>query len=577
MSTTTTAAEYLFARLRQLGVGAIHGVPGDYNLRLLDFVEPAGLRWVGNANELNAGYAADGYARVKGVGALITTFGVGELSAINAVAGAFTERAALIHIVGTPARASQEDRLPIHHTFNDGEYRRFGLMHAHVTVAQARLEDPRTLPGQVDEVLRQCILHSRPVYIELPVDVVDAQVSGADLSRELRLPDPVPTASQASAVDKVLERFYTAKKPALLVDGETRPLGIATEVQQIIDITSWPAWTTGFGKGLVDDNTPSVYGVYQGAFGDPSIKQYIDDSDLVLVFGPHFSTTNSFAGSAIPPKGSSISFTETRVHVANETIRDAPAKQILGQLLAKLDKTKLQHDASLPKFSRHSNLPLSDLPDSDLIAQDKVWQGLSHFLRPGDILLGETGTAGYGSKEIVLPSKARLFVPVTWLSIGYMLPAAQGAALAQRELVAESKYDKITNARTILFIGDGSFQMTMQEVATIVRHKLNVIIFLINNDGYTIERCIHGLKQAYNDIAPLEYLLAPRLFGAGNDCFAERVSTYGELKKVLADSKLADGQGLRMVEIMMGREDAPKGPLLAMIQKQQALESGKSA
>src|SRR4051794_27575791 len=160
MPSTITLAEYLFIRLRQLGVGAIHGVPGDYNLTLLDYVEPTGLLWVGNANELNAGYAADGYARIKGVGALVTTFGVGELSAINAIAGAFTERAAVVHIVGTPPRASQDGRLKIHHTFNDGEYRRFGLMAAQVTVAQANLRDPRTCPEQIDEVLRQCLIHS---------------------------------------------------------------------------------------------------------------------------------------------------------------------------------------------------------------------------------------------------------------------------------------------------------------------------------------------------------------------------------------------------------------------------------
>ncbi|KAE9574616.1 Pyruvate decarboxylase [Colletotrichum fructicola] len=168
MSSSTTIATYLFTRLRQLGVGAIHGVPGDYNLDLLDYVKPSGLTWVGNANELNAAYATDGYARIKGIGAIITTFGVGELSAVNAIAGAYAELSPVVHIVGTPPRASQDARLLIHHTFADGEYGQFAKMHAHVTVAQTSLWDPRTSAQQIDTVLQQCLTALPQVQSDLP-------------------------------------------------------------------------------------------------------------------------------------------------------------------------------------------------------------------------------------------------------------------------------------------------------------------------------------------------------------------------------------------------------------------------
>ena len=163
MAPTVKLAEYLFQRLVQLGIGSVHGVPGDFNLTLLDYVEPAGLNWIGNANELNAGYAADGYARIKGISALVTTFGVGELSAINAIAGAYAERAAVVHIVGTPPRSTQDGRVKVHHTFADGNFTRFAEMAKHVTVAQASLRDPRSAPEQIDQILVQCLLHSRPV------------------------------------------------------------------------------------------------------------------------------------------------------------------------------------------------------------------------------------------------------------------------------------------------------------------------------------------------------------------------------------------------------------------------------
>lgn len=570
MSSTVNLADYLFARLKQLGVESVHGVPGDFNLTLLDHVQPSGLHWVGNANELNAGYAADGYARVKGVGALITTFGVGELSAINAIAGAYAERAAVVHIVGTPERFKQDSRLLVHHTFNDGEYGRFSRMHAEITIAQASLRDPRTSPGQIDEVLRQCLLHSRPVYIEIPVDLVGAPVSAEGLSSELRIPDGVPSPASAAALAEVLERIYRAKQPAILVDGEARPLGIVESVQSLVRSTGWPTWANTFAKGLIDETTPNFHGLYQGKWDEPAVQKFIDEADLILCFGPHFSSTNSFGWTSIPNRQSTILFTDTEVRIGEQVFRDVPAKSTVSGLIQALDFSKVKRYEPYPDLPRDQLSSFSSVSGDQPIAHDSVWRILANFLRPGDIVMGETGTAGYGVREMPLPPHTTFFAPVTWLSIGYMLGAAQGAALAQEELIAASKYHGIKDARTILFIGDGSFQMTVQELGTIIRLNLDVVLFLINNDGYTIERCIHGLRQGYNDVAPWRYLQAPSFFGAREDTYTAQVRTYGDLEKVLSDQSLNTGKGLKMVEVFMDREDAPKGPLLDFLQAQNA-------
>ena len=568
-SETVTLADYLFTRLKELGVGSIHGVPGDYNLELLDYVEPAGLLWVGSANELNAGYATDGYARIKGLGALITTYGVGELSAINAIAGAFTERAPVVHIVGTPKRDSQDGRKMIHHTLGDGDYYHFAQMSSHVTVAQVNLIDPRTAPVHIDYALEQCLLHSRPVYIQVPVDVVAVPISAERLRSQIRISQPIPTPSYDAALAKVVERVYAAKQPVILIDGETRALGLVEGVQKLIHATNWPTFTANFGKSLVDMSSSNVYGVYQGLFADPKTKSLVDGSDLVLSFGPHESSTNSYNWTAVPRTDVTISFTFGGIKIAGQHYRDIALKQLLDQLLQDLDfaKVKVYHDTELG-LPRDQNLSFSDATDEETIKQDKVWRLVGNFLRPGDIILGETGTAGWGVREMALPPHTRLFTPATWLSIGYMLPASQGTALAQRELIASSHYNEIKSARTILFIGDGSFQMTAQELATIIRHHLNVVVFLINNDGYTIERCIHGLRQSYNDIPAWRYLNAPAFFGAPENSFTASARTYDELKNVLQDKEMADGNGLRMVEVFMGREDAPAGPLMDMLNRQ---------
>ncbi|ETN40754.1 uncharacterized protein HMPREF1541_05034 [Cyphellophora europaea CBS 101466] len=572
MTQTIKLAEYLFKRLKQLGVGSIHGVPGDYNLTLLDYVEPAGIHWVGNCNELNAGYAADGYARINGIGALITTFGVGELSAINAIAGAYTERAAVVHIVGTPARASQDNRLLIHHTFNDGEYRRFGQMHAHVTIAQTSLRDPRTTPAQIDHVLQQCIIHSRPVYIEVPVDLVGASVAEDSLSTPLQIPNAIHTPAHDQALQKVFDRVYAAKQPIILVDGESRALNIVEEVQQVVEATKWPTWTTTFAKGLLDETLPNVHGIYQGTFDSQEAQDFFNGSDLVICFGPHFSSTNSYSYTSIPKAELTISFSDTEIKLGNEVFRDIPAKHAVALFLKQLELSKIKSYSPYPTLFRPAAVQFSSVHSDGAISQDKLWGLLSNFLEPGDIVFGETGTAGYGSRVMPLPKNTRLFTPVTWLSIGYMLPASQGAALAQRELIAKSRYHDLKDARTILLIGDGSFQMTAQELSTIIKENLNLVLFLINNDGYTIERCIHGLNQGYNDVARWNYLLTPAAFGARDDTFTATAKTWGDLEKVLVDERLVTSKGLRMVEIFMDREDAPAGPLLKMINAQKEAE-----
>jgi len=190
--------------------------------------------------------------------------------------------------------------------------------------------------------------------------------------------------------------------------------------------------------------------------------------------------------------------------------------------------------------------------------------------------MGETGTAGYGTRDLIFPRHTRYFAPVTWLSIGYMLPAALGAAIAQRELITEKKWgDRLEQGRTLLFIGDGSLQMTVQEISTIIKEKLNVVIFVLNNSGYTIERCIHGRKQGYNDVAEWRYLLAPAFFGGeeqGEYPFHTfKVKTWGELEQLLEKEELGESKGLRMVEILMDPEDAPES-LLWLLEKQKERE-----
>lgn len=561
-------ADYLFTRLRQLGVESVHGVPGDFNLTMLDHVEPAGLNWVGNTNELNAAYAADGYSRIKGLGAIVTTFGVGELSAINAIAGAYAEFAPVVHIVGTPARHIQEQRTLVHHTLNDGEFKRFSQMHAHVTIAQTRLWNPMTSAEQVDNILVQCLLHCRPVYLELPVDMVDAIVSGDRLQTPILIPEPQPTPNLDDVLLKIISKIETAKQPVIYVDGESRPLRIVEAVQQFVSMTKWPTLASPFGKGLVDETEPNFIGVYQGQFGAKAVHDFVTETDLALCFGPHYSGTNTYMWNSIPQSKETIEFTTSGIKIGSDFYRDVSPKLVLSRLLKELDMSKITSYSSMADLPRYQLLTPSSIPADDIIKQDKVWKVLGNLIQPGDIVMGETGTPGFGVREMPMQKHCRVFSHVTWLSIGYMLPAAQGAALAQKELIAASKWHNINTAKTILFIGDGSFQMTVQEMSTMIKHNLDVVIVLINNDGYSIERFIHGRKQGYNDVARWRYLEAPSFFGAPKDTYTASAKTWSELNTILERYKMNNTKGLSMFEVVMEREDAPPGQLQKVLDMQ---------
>ncbi|EXJ83196.1 hypothetical protein A1O1_06815 [Capronia coronata CBS 617.96] len=556
-------ADYIFRRLHQIGVRAVHGVPGDYNLSALDYIEPAGLDWVGNANELNAGYAADGYARIKGVSALMTAFGVGELSTINAIAGAYAERAAVVHIVGTAPTHAQQQHLCLHHSLGDGDFRVFADMSVKITVAQANLTDPSTAPAEIDRCLRECILQRRPVYIELPTNMVKARVSAAGLEKPIDLSLPPNDEEVENAVaDLILKTVYASKQPFIIVDGFTSRYGISEEADELVRVTGFPTSTTPFGKGIINETYPNFHGIYAGTAGKQIYMPWARGCDVVIRLGPLPSDVNTFGFSTTPDPKSTIIFDGESVEIKGTRHEKIHVKPLLRKILSRLDQAKL------PRYDPYPDLgdlraQLAALPPTgqdDPIDQATFWQRISTFFHTGDIVLTETGTPSVGGRDFVLPPHTTLVNSSIWLSIGYMLGACAGAALAQREMIAEGT--RPAQGRTILFEGDGSLQMTAQVFSDMIRNRLDVVIFVINNDGYTIERWIHGMRAAYNDIQPWRYLEAPTYFGAPEDdpeypVFTKRAGTWGDLNDVLANPQLRRGKGLNIVEVVMTREDAP--------------------
>ncbi|KAF9641585.1 hypothetical protein BFW01_g1568 [Lasiodiplodia theobromae] len=607
-------AQYLFTRLSSdLNIRHVHGVPGDYTLTALDFITPesTNLRWVGNATELCAAYAADGYARTKSAtsfsstpsnpaaaGALITSFGVGELSSLNALAGAYAESVPLVHVVGTPPRASQAARQCLHHTLGDGDHGVFARVYESVTVARAVLDDPVTAAREVDRVLRACVREGRPVYLAVPTDMVGVMVekpAGALLGE-------CGEEGDKGAVERVAEAVVAAmrgaERPLVLVDGFTARFGVRDEVNGLVAATGFATLTTPFGKSVVDEGQENFHGVYAGMAGEAEVRRWVEGCDLVLRFGPLDSDINTFGFSALPDPDVTVTFEKESVRMGSKVVAQSGSvgggqtvaiKPLLQKIIKRLQSVQLPATPD-PFPAAREPLPKA-LPDySSLVDQQSFWTRLSSFLLSGDVVLTETGTAAYGAHSLVLPADTTLINSALWLSIGYALAAAQGAALAQRERMAAESATAATaesgtavtaveelamvgsedappprhsSGRTILFTGDGSFQMTCQSLSDIIRNRLSVVVFVLNNDGYTVERLIHGANAAYNDVQPWRYSDAPWFFGAPRDDPAYpvstwRVGTWGELEGVLGDERVRRGRGLHVVEVVMGVDDAPR-------------------
>ncbi|GAB1194646.1 hypothetical protein APSETT444_003892 [Aspergillus pseudonomiae] len=537
-------AEYLFRRLREVGVRAVHGVPGDYNLVALDYLPKCDLHWVGNCNELNAGYAADGYARINGMAALVTTFGVGELSALNAIAGAYSEFVPIVHIVGQPHTRSQKDGMLLHHTLGNGDFNVFTRMSADISCTLGCLNQTHEVATLIDNAIRECWLRSRPVYISLPTDMVTKKIEGErlDTPLDLSLPPNDPE-KEDYVVDVVLKYLHAAKKPVILVDACAIRHRVLDEVHEFVEKSGLPTFVAPMGKGAVDETHKNYGGVYAGTGSNPGVREQVESSDLILSIGAIKSDFNTTGFSYRIGQLNTIDFHSTYVRVRYSEYPDINMKGVLQKIVQRMG------NLNVGPVSPPSNL----LPDNEKASTEQaithawLWPTVGQWLKEKDVVITETGTANFGIWDTRFPAGVTAISQVLWGSIGYSVGACQGAALAAKE----------QGRRTVLFVGDGSFQLTLQEVSTMIRNNLNPIIFVICNEGYTIERYIHGWEAVYNDIQPWDFLNIPVAFGAKDKYKGYKVTTRDELRELFANEEFASAPCLQLVELHMPRDDCP--------------------
>jgi len=549
---------YLLERLSQIGVQSLFGVPGDFNLGFLDLVEDnPKIDWIGNCNELNAAYAADGYARVKhgSVGAILTTFGVGELSAINGIAGAFSEHVPVVHIVGVPSTEQQKIKPMLHHTLGDGRYDAYLKAAKQFTWSQGVIFEIASAASEIDRVLTDCITSARPVYLELPTDRVYNKIPRGNLDTPLK---PIPQTIDLHVEEFVLDSIQKLVEKAgqdvvVLVDACTIRHDVTDEVSDLIQRTRYPVYSAPMGKTAVPEDSERYGGIYVGSISHPEIKEKVESAKLILSIGGLKSDFNTGNFTYRTTRATTVELHSDHTRVQYALYPGLGMKHLLPKLTTRLQSLDSPAStANVPSFRAILPKVGEDPLGEEAISHLYFWPRISHFLRPEDVVCTETGTSSFGALEMQLPAKAIYLSQILWGSIGWATGAAVGAAFAARE--------RQLKGRTLLFTGDGSLQLTVQELSTAMRHGLAPIIFVLNNRGYTIERHLHGMERRYNDIANWKYthildVLAPEEISPKPKSYTVR--TKRELDTLLEDASFASATGIQLVEVVMDKFDAP--------------------
>jgi indolepyruvate decarboxylase len=524
--------DFLLRRLKEAGVQHLFGVPGDYNLELLQQLHDSGaLKWIGTCSELNASYAADGYARLTGLGALLVTNGVGALSAINGVAGSYSEHVPVICIAGSIPLRSIDRGLGMHHTMADGTWDHFLDAYAHVTAAHVRLT-PRNAATEIDRLILTARREKLPVYMELPSDIayLDIEVPAGPLTLAEAPSDPERLRSCIAAI---VERLSNATSPAILVDADADRFRVASDVMDLAEKMQAPVAVISTAKAVIDETFPHYLGIYNGKASDPPVREAIETSDCLLSIGyrPIEVTTGDFT--AMLP-ANTIRARGHSVDVGDDNYQAVTLKEVLRGVIEAVPHLRNRAPRQVAPAVARVNAG-----ESTRLTQAAYWQAIQDYLRPGDVLFVDNGTS-YALFGLKLPPNCTFVGSVNWGSIGYSVGALLGTLTAAPD------------RRHLLFVGDGSFQVTAQELSTILRHDHKPVIFLINNGGYTIERGYLGKTEVYNDIANWSYADLPKVFRRDTSARSFLVKTSRDLHNALN----APNDTMIFVESIMDPHDA---------------------
>ncbi len=538
-----TVGQYLVHRLHQLGLEHLFSIAGDYSIEWLNrYITPSSIEIIEEVNEVNAGYAADGYARLKGIGALCVTYSAGALCAVNAIAGAYVEKVPLVLINGTPSIKKtltfEQTGFSAHHFISGRETDRQSF--EHITVAAIRLDNPDLAPMLIDYALTQCISERRPIYIELLQDMVDLECEPPrGVLRPARILSDDTSLEQSVA--QICAKLESAENPLIWVGVEIDRLGLQKKAMSLIQQLNVPFVTELLSKAVLSEDDALFVGVLDGQASSTAVTDLARTSDFILALGVWLTDINSLGWNPDFDKTAFASF--DAVKFGTYFGGQVALEHLIDGILARQVAPKVR---KLPEKLAYS-------PPTVGSADEITYQGFYNFIQQyidKDTIVGSDASMNYfGSLLLDVPSPGGFVVQSSYSAIGYIGPAATGICLAKRR-----------DQRVMVFSGDGGFQMSAQCLSTQTRFRLNPIIFVIDNGVYGVEQWLadssvfHTDKPFYKSciLHPWNYSKLSEVFG----CQGWKVGTYGELEDAVAGA-LANSSSPSIIQVLVPGKSIP--------------------
>ena len=538
-----TVGSYLAARLSQIGLKHHFAVAGDFNLVLLDqLLSNKELQQVYSCNELNCGYSAEGYARACGAAAFVVTFSVGGLSAINAVGGAYAENLPVILISGAPNSNDRATEHLIHHTLATHDWSYQLEIAKKLTCAAVSVTSAIDAPDQIDYAIRTALREKKPAYIEIACNVAPAECAAPGPISAILGEEPSDHESLEAAIAAAVEFLQDKQKPIILIGSKLRSAGAEKQAIELAEALGCAVTVMAAAKSFFPEQHPQFAGIYWGEVSAPGAREIFDWSDSVICIGTIFNDYSTVGWTAMPSGAKVLTADKHRVYFEGHDF----GRIHLSDFLSGLAKKAPKRPATLVEYQRIRPWPQPQPPAKPeaTLTRAEIFRQVQDLITADTTVIAETGDSWFNGMALNLPSGARFEIEMQWGSIGWATPATFGYAVGA------------SGRRIILLTGDGSFQLTAQEVAQMVRRKLPVIIFLINNHGYTIEVEIHD--GPYNNIKNWDYAGLIQAFNAEDGKGRGlRANTGEELKKAI-ETAVANHDGPTLIECVIDRDDCSK-------------------
>jgi indolepyruvate decarboxylase len=526
--------EYLIGRLQDYGIRDVFGIPGDYILSFYAMLEESRLNTVGCTREDCAGFAADAYARVNGMGAVCVTYCVGGLSVCNSIAGAYAEKSPVVMITGSPGLRERIHNPLLHHMVRN--WRTQYDVFEKLCCAGTELNDPLAAFSEIDRVLAACARYKRPVYLEIPRDMVHVrpETSPGYKHAELRS----DTRALAEAVEETARRIESARQPVFLLGVEVHRFGLQEAVVRLAEDAGVPMAATMLGKGVVAETHPLYMGLYEGGLGREEVTKYVEASDCLVMLGTFMTDINLGIYTAELDLSDCIYATSEQLRVRHHHYHDVRLEDFVRALAARQPRPTKRPPPAPTDFWKE---PFTLRPD-DAISVTRMIERLDEQLEDGTVVIADVGDALFGATELTTRGRTEFLSPAYYTSMGFAVPAALGVHVARPE------------ARVVVIVGDGAFQMTGMELSNLVRHKFPTVIIVLDNKGYGTERLLHPGDWRFNDIHPWQYERLPEVLGGGTG-YAAR--TEGEFDRALV-AAWNDRSGPSIIRVMLSATDASR-------------------